>query len=189
MYAHTPVRSRIAKIKKKNSIFGKKHFFLSLIGMTGTFFALFWCLCVTFSLSFYYSIILKGSMAFFSGKHCTLPTTLEMSEINNQLLHFPAIRIKCRLMCWKCPAENAGNGISKTLNLKNFLGEQIYTSASKNNKSRNVFNQYNRCSFLYSGKPASFMPRNKIFQEIFLIFIRIYFKWPWGYSWHGFLDV
>ena len=27
MYAHTPVRSRIAKIKKKNSIFGKKHFF------------------------------------------------------------------------------------------------------------------------------------------------------------------
>ena len=90
MYAHTPVRSCTAKIKKKIfSIFGKNFFFLSLIGMTGTFFALFWCLCVTFSLSFYYSIILKGSMAFFSGKHCTLPTTLEMTEINNQLLHFP----------------------------------------------------------------------------------------------------
>ena len=28
-------------------------------------------------------------MAFFSRKHYTSPTTLEMSEINNQLLHFP----------------------------------------------------------------------------------------------------
>ena len=92
--------------------------------MTGTFCALFWCHCVNFSLSFYHSIILKGSMAFFSCKHCTLPTTLEMSEINNQLLHFPTMRIKCRLMCWKCPAENAGNGISKTLNLKIFWGSR-----------------------------------------------------------------
>ena len=125
MYAHTPVRSRIAKIKKKKIPFSEKSiFFLSLIGMTGTFFALFWCLCVTFSLSFYYSIILKGSMAFFSGKHRNLPTTLETSEINNQLLHFPTIRITCRLMCWKCPAENAGNGISETLNLKIFWGRR-----------------------------------------------------------------
>ena len=95
MYAHTPVRSRIAKIKKKKIPFSEK-----IINRNDWYiFALFWCLCVTFSLSFYYSIILKGSMAFFSGKHRNLPTTLEMSEINNQLLHFPTIRITCRLMC------------------------------------------------------------------------------------------
>ena len=70
--------------------------------MTDTFFALFWCLSVNISLSFYYSIILKGSMAFFSSKHCTLPTTLEMSEINNQLLHFPTYYMWSNVLKMSC---------------------------------------------------------------------------------------
>ena len=179
--------------------------------MTGTFVALFWCHCVNFSLSFYYSIILKGSMAFFSGKHCTLPTTLKMSEIKNQLLHIPTYYMQTNVLKMSCGKRWKWH--FRDPKFKTFLGEHIYTSASphlrtqtclttsihkraspdlytnvpqphlhklasKNNKSRNVFNQYNRCRFLYSGKPASFTPRNKTFPEIFLIFIRIYFKSP-----------
>ena len=41
-------------------------------------------------------------MAFFSGKHCTLPTTLEMSEINNQLLHFPTYYMWTNVLKMSC---------------------------------------------------------------------------------------
>ena len=52
----------------------------------------------------------------FYRKHCTLLITQEMKI--KQLIIALAI-----FLYWKCPAENAGNGISEPLNLKNFPGE------------------------------------------------------------------
>ena len=57
------------------------------------------------SVLFHNHQILMASLAFFFLKHCTLlPTTLEMGKINNWTYFYR-----------KCPAENAGNGISETL--------------------------------------------------------------------------
>ena len=100
--------------------------------MTDTFFALFWCLSVNISLSFYYSIILKGSMAFFSGKHCTLPTTLEMSEINNQLLHFPTYYMWSNVLKMSCGKNFLRSMPSDSLRLgcvrrNNFSSPRTYT--------------------------------------------------------------
>ena len=72
---------------------------------------------LVFLLWFYYSMILMASHAIFSHKHYTLRTTLEMGK-NRQLTSAFA----CVLICRKCPEENAGNGISKTLNFKVFRG-------------------------------------------------------------------
>ena len=72
---------------------------------------------LVFLLWFYYSMILMASHAIFSHKHCTLRTTLEMGK-NRQLTSAFA----CVLIWRKCPEENAGNGISKTLNFKVFRG-------------------------------------------------------------------
>ena len=84
--------------------------------MTDTFFALYLCVCVSISIIIiYYSMILMASHAIFFRKHCTLPTTLEMGK-NRQLTS----AFSCVLIYRKCPAENAGNGISKTLSLKIF---------------------------------------------------------------------
>ena len=58
-------------------------------------------------------------MVVFLRKHCTLPATLEMSKINNYLLHFLHINLL------KCPAENAESGISETLNLRTFQQRKI----------------------------------------------------------------
>ena len=64
-------------------------------GMTGIFFALYWCSCVSISFIFLlyllfhnYSLLLfhnsDGVTKLFFLKHCTLlPTTLEMGKINN----------------------------------------------------------------------------------------------------------
>ena len=58
------------------------------------------------SVLFHNHQILMASLAFFFLKHCTLlPTTLEMGKINNWTYFYR-----------KCPAENAGNGISEALN-------------------------------------------------------------------------
>ena len=60
-------------------------------------------------------MILMASHAIFFRKHRTLPTTLEMGK-NRQLTS----AFSCVLIYRKCPAENAGNGISKTLSLNIF---------------------------------------------------------------------
>ena len=65
-------------------------------------------------------MILTASHAIFSHKHCTLRTTLEMGK-NRQLTSAFA----CVLICRKYPEENAGNGISKTLNFKIFRGSML----------------------------------------------------------------
>ena len=58
------------------------------------------------SVLFHNHQILMASLAFFFLKHCTLlPTTLEKGKINTWTYFYR-----------KCPAENAGNGISETLN-------------------------------------------------------------------------
>ena len=54
---------------------------------------------------------------FFFHKNCTSQSTLEMSK-NKQL----TFAYYCILICGNCPVENAGNGISETLNLKIFWG-------------------------------------------------------------------
>ena len=73
----------------------------------------FWCPCVSifFILLFRFRKSLE-SLTFFSQEHCTLPTTLEMSKLDNYLLHFLHINLL------KCLVENAESGISETLNLK-----------------------------------------------------------------------
>ena len=72
--------------------------------MTGTFSALYWCLCVIISFTFYYSIILMAQLAFFLVTNA--PSRLHRrGKVSNWAIFY-----------WKCPAENAGNGISETLN-------------------------------------------------------------------------
>ena len=74
-------------------------------GMTGIFFALYWCSLLVFLLSSVLFHNSDGVTGPFFLKHCTLlPTTLEMGKINNWTYFYG-----------KCPAENAGNGISDTL--------------------------------------------------------------------------
>ena len=78
--------------------------------MTGTFSALYWCLCVIISFTFYYSIILMAQLAFFPVNNA--PSRLhKRGKVSNWAIFY-----------WKCPAENAGNGISETLNWNIFWG-------------------------------------------------------------------
>ena len=53
-------------------------------GMTGTFFALYWCFVLVFLLPSVLFHNSAGVTGLFFLKHCTLlPTTLEMGSINN----------------------------------------------------------------------------------------------------------
>ena len=85
--------------------YGKKYIFYFL---TDTFFALYWCLRV--SIINYYKLLLfhnTSDITSLSCKHCTLPRYLTFM----------------RIILLKCPAENAGNGISEILNSRIFWGE------------------------------------------------------------------
>ena len=88
-------------------------------------------------------------------KHCTLlPTTLEMGKIKNWTYFYG-----------KCPAKNAGNGISVILNLKNFLGEhapiQLFFPAYVNPQNRTLHRPWTvpvkrltRCRDSYVSSPT-----------------------------------
>ena len=103
-------------------LFSEKAFFMIKSGWLIHFLydTVFWCPCVSifFILLFRFHNSFE-SLTFFSQEHCTLLTTLEMSKINNYLLHFLHINLL------KCPAENAESGISETLNLRTFQQRKI----------------------------------------------------------------
>ena len=68
IYARTPLCTCTAEInygKIIHFLFPEKAFLHHLIGMTGTFFILYLCLCVGISFTFYYSLILMVSLLFF----------------------------------------------------------------------------------------------------------------------------
>ena len=80
IYARTPVRTRTAEIWKKDVflIFSKQIFFIIKSGWLINFSRYIGMFTLVFALSFfYYSIILMASLAIFSRKHSTLPTTPE----------------------------------------------------------------------------------------------------------------
>ena len=71
---------------------------------------------------FFYVLLLHNSdgvTGLFSYIQCTLQTTQEMGKLNNWTIFY-----------WKCPAENAGNGISETLNWNIFWGKMPTDSST-----------------------------------------------------------
>ena len=64
---------------------------------------------LVFPVPFYYSIILIASLAFFSCKHCTLPTILEIGKFNNQLLHLPLYQFAEHVL-WETLLPRGGGG-------------------------------------------------------------------------------
>ena len=100
-------------------LFWKSIFFYHLIGMNDIFFAL-QCLCVSISFNF---LLFHNSVGvtclLFSSKHCTV-TDNPRDWYNKPL----TATFSCLSICWKRPAENAGNGICETLYLGIFEGEQ-----------------------------------------------------------------
>ena len=76
-------------------------------------------LVLVFPLSIYYSIILMVSLAFFSCKLIHLTERWVKWKIQLSTV------FSCILICWKCPVQSAGNGISETLKLRICWGSML----------------------------------------------------------------
>ena len=74
--------------------------------------------CISFTLLLFHKLDSVTDLFSVSRKHSTLPTTLELSKIINYCIFL-------QLICRKCPAENARNGIFETLNLRIFWGRML----------------------------------------------------------------
>ena len=72
---------------------------------------------LAFPFSFYYSMILMTSLTFFSHKHCTLPTTPEMSKMMTDFCIFLCTNLL------KMSCEKRWKWHSWDPKFKNFLGE------------------------------------------------------------------
>ena len=104
-----------AEIEKKYIFhFLKKHLLIIKSGGLIDFSHNIAVFVLVFPVPFYYSIILIASLAFFSCKHCTLPTILEIGKFNNQLLHLPLYQFAEHVL-WETllPRGGGGGGLTK----------------------------------------------------------------------------